>query len=268
MREALIVIWLGLMGLAFGSFVNAFIWRLHNHRNWMTERSECPHCHHVLAPMDLIPIVSWITLKGKCRYCHKKFDDTPTSELIVPVLFLASYFFWPISLTGAGLFLFILWLFFVVCFVALALYDQRWFILPNKIVFPVVAASALQVILLPLMFHYSWHTVLEASLGALTLSGLFYLLFIISDGSWIGGGDVKLAIALGLLAGSPLRALLILFVASVIGSLVAIPLLVRKGLKSKMKLPFGPLLIAGMIVVQLFGTSIINWYMTLTGLGQ
>ena len=42
-------------------------------------------------------------------------------------------------------------------------------------------------------------------------------------GEWIGGGDVKLGLILGLLAGTPLKAMLMLFIASLIGTLAAVP---------------------------------------------
>jgi prepilin signal peptidase PulO-like enzyme (type II secretory pathway) len=95
------------------------------------------------------------------------------------------------------------------------------------------------------------------------LSGLFYLLFQLSKGTWIGGGDVKLAIALGLIAGDPLRAMLILFMASLVGTLAALPTLIKNKNKRGIKLPFGPLLIAGTIIVQLFGADMIAWYTSL-----
>lgn len=257
------LILLGSLGAIFGSFVNALVWRIHNKRNWVTERSECPHCHHQLAGKDLIPIVSYLLLKGKCRYCKRKIDDNPLTEAVLPVLFIASYALWPVTLQGVGLFQFIFWLVFLVGFVALAVYDLRWYLLPNKIVFPLIGLAAIQAIALPIFYHYSWSTVIDAGLGALILSGLFYVLFQISDGAWIGGGDVKLAIVLGILAGEPIRAVLVLFFASIIGTILAIPVIAKKGLGKKIKLPFGPLLITGVIIVQLFGSAIIDWYMGL-----
>lgn len=265
MNNALILVGLGGLGLIFGSFVNALVWRLHEKRDWVSERSECLHCHHVLAPKDLIPVISYVMLKGKCRYCHHSIDDTPLTELTTPALFILSYLCWPTSLQGVGLFQFILWLVFLVGFVALAAYDLRWYLLPNKMVFPLIALAAVQILVRPIFYHYSWHTSLDAALGALTLSGLFYVLFQISDGTWIGGGDVKLAIALGLLAGDPLRSMLLLFFASIVGTLGALPMLIKNGRQAKLRLPFGPLLIAGTIVVVLFGSSIISWYSHLAG---
>lgn len=265
MNTVVVLILLGSLGAIFGSFVNALIWRLHTNRNWVSERSECPHCHHKLASKDLIPIVSWLILKGKCRYCKQRIDDNPLVEAALPILFMASYLLWPTELVGVGLFQFAIWLIFLVGFMALAVYDLRWLLLPNKIVFPLIALATAYVLALPIFYHYSWDTTLDAGIAALLLFGIFYILFQASRGEWLGGGDVKLVIVLGLLAGDPLRALLVLFFASIIGTLLALPTMIKEGLGKKLKLPFGPLLIAGMVIVQLFGTSVIDWYLGLIG---
>lgn len=259
----MIIVLLAIFGLLFGSFINALVWRLHEKRDWVTERSECPHCHHTLAPKDLIPVVSWLMLKGKCRYCGKKIEDSPFVELALPVLFVASYIFWPSATTGSGALLFGFWLLFLVFFLALAVYDLRWYLLPNKMVFPLIGLAVVQVLVLPIFFSYSWSTVTDAAFGAIVLSGLFYILFQLSQGAWIGGGDVKLAIALGLIAGDPIRSMLILFMASLAGTIVAIPAIIQGKAKRGLKLPFGPLLIVGMIIVQLFGADMIRWYTSL-----
>jgi leader peptidase (prepilin peptidase)/N-methyltransferase len=103
--------------------------------------------------------------------------------------------------------------------------------------------------------------------GAAVLSGLFYALFTLSKGKWIGFGDVKLAVALGLLAGGVLEATLLLFAASVLGMLVSLPLLLSGKANRKSLVPFGPFLLAGMVVTQLFGSDIIVWYTDLLLLG-
>jgi leader peptidase (prepilin peptidase)/N-methyltransferase len=260
MNTVLVLIGLVGLGMIFGSFVNALVWRLYKKRDWVSERSECTHCHHALAPKDLIPVVSWLMLKGKCRYCHKKIEDTSLPELLTPALFIASFVWWPTAIEGVGLFQFITWLVIVILFVALIVYDLRWMELPNKIVFPVIALAALYVLIPAVFYHYPWDGVLDAGLGSLLISGIFYLLFQLSQGTWIGGGDVKLAIALGLLAGDPLRACLLLFFASLIGTVVALPKIIKEGMRPKIEIPFGPLLIAGTILVYLFGTPIVNWY--------
>ena len=249
-----------LLGLCFGSFINALVWRLHEKRDWVSERSECPHCHHVLAAEDLIPVLSWVYLRGKCRYCKKPIPDSPLVELSLPILLVISYVFWPAHLSGVGLFSFVLWTIFLVGFVALAVYDLKWMLLPDVIVFPLVILAVIQVLGTAVFFGGGWES-LAASLGGVAIiSGLFYLIYRVSHGSWIGFGDVKLGVVLGLLAGGPLPAVLVLLVASLMGTAFSLPLVLAGKAGRKSQLPFGPMLIAGLIVVVLAGKAIIGWY--------
>lgn len=259
----MITILLIVAGLVLGSFVQALVWRLHAGKDWVRGRSECPRCHHQLAAADLVPVLSWLWLRGKCRYCRKPIADNPLVELAVPALFVLSYAFWPVELSGEGLFTFVLWLLFLVGFVALTVYDLKWFLLPDKIVFPLMGLAAAQVLAVAVVFGPFLATVLGAAAGAAVLSGLFYTLHRMSGGRWIGFGDVKLAVVLGLLAGGLLEAILLLFVASVLGMLVSLPLLVAGKATRKSHVPFGPFLLAGMVVVQLFGADILDWYTSL-----
>lgn len=258
----MIVLLLVCLGLCFGSFVNALVFRLRKGKDWVRERSECLQCHHTLAPKDLIPVVSWLLLEGKCRYCKAPIPDSPFTELIVPLLFVVSYLGWPLPLTGPGLFQFVVWLVFLVGFVALGVYDLRWFLLPDKIVFPLFWLAVVQAATLE-VWTGDWVALASAFGTALMLSGLFFGLFIVSKGKWIGFGDVKLAVVLGLVVGEPLKGLLLLFVASVSGALVALPLALTGRAGRKTKLPFGPLLILGTIVAVLWGTRVLDWYLSL-----
>lgn len=255
----MIPLMLVIIGLILGSFVNAFVWRLHKGRDWVKERSECTHCHHTLHSLDLIPVLSWLYLRGKCRYCKKPIEDSPLTEIVVPFLFLLSYLCWPTALQSTGLIAFIFWLVFIVGFTALALYDLRWFLLPNKIVFPLIGLAVLQVIVI-CSYTKDMSILLDSIGGAVVVAGIFYILFQLSKGTWIGGGDVKLGIVLGLLAGGVIEGFLLLFVASIAGLLASLPLFIQGKANRKTQLPFGPLLIVGTIVVVLFGHGIIHWY--------
>lgn len=222
-------------------------------------RSMCSTCHHPLAAKDLVPVLSWLWLKGKCRYCGVKIQDNPAPELGTAALFVISYLCWPLPLHGLGLFRFIVWLGFLVTFVALTAYDVRWFTLPNRIVFPLIGLAVLEVLIIAVTNH-DWRFALSAGGGALVLFGLFYILFQVSAGAWIGGGDVKLAIALGLLAGSVVQSILLLFASSVIGTLFSIPQLLKGKNGLRAKVPYGPFLLAATVLVVLWGQHIIDWY--------
>lgn len=276
----MIIVALGLLGLIFGSFVNAFVWRLHEQEELAGKstkvaqkrrqalsitkgRSMCPDCHHELAAKDLVPVLSWLWLRGKCRYCHKPISwQYPLVELLTAGLFVLSYVSWPLGLRGVGLFQFVVWLLFAVSFVALAVYDLRWFMLPDRVVLPLVVVAAVEVVVVALWRH-SLGALWQPIVAAAIIFGLFWGLFQVSKGAWIGGGDVKLALVLGLLAASPFRAFLVIFFASLLGTLVSIPLLAKGKEGLKVHVPFGPYLLGASFIVQLYGAHIVIWYQKL-----
>lgn len=261
---AVIFIYIALTGLALGSFVNALVWRLHKQSvaskknqsrkdlSIVNGRSMCTHCKHVLAPKDLIPVVSWLLLRGKCRYCGKRIEDTPLAELLTPTLCVVSYMFWPYEFTWTGWALFAVWVLIITCFVALALYDARWFILPDRIV---AVALVLAVLFFALRVHSSNEPVVlfVGLLGAAALlPGFFALVYGLSKGTWIGFGDVKLAVVLALLSPSLFGAVVVLFAASCSGIIVSLQPLLSKDMTLSSKIPFGPFLLLGSYVAVLW----------------
>lgn len=225
-------------------------------------RSMCPHCRHTLSAWDLVPVASWLALRGKCRYCRKPIGwQYPAVEVATGLLFAASYLAWPHTLDTLGMVSFCLWLAALVLLVALTVYDFRWRELPDVMVWPLTVVGAASVLLgAPWWSDLSllWQPVL----GAAVIFGLFYGLYQVSAGRWIGGGDVKIALGLGLLSGGAVQALLIIFFASVIGTLTSLPLLIRSR-TAKIQIPFGPALIAATIIVVLYGQKLIDWYLGL-----
>lgn len=279
----MIILILAVFGLILGSFVNALVWRFHKQAELIEKghkkgqptaeqlsmvkgRSMCSHCHHELAVKDLIPLFSWLWLRGRCRYCKVKIEDSPLIELTLPVLFVVSYLAWPHSFSGVGLYLFCFWLVFLVGFMALAAYDLRWYLLPDRIVFPLVGLALVQIIGQVAFFGGGWAVITGAIWGVLIASGIFYVLNLVSKGEWIGGGDVKLGIVLGLLVGGPLNAMLVLFIASLLGTLVALPLMITGKAGRTSRLPFGPYLLAATFIVVLWGSWLIDTYNGFLGL--
>lgn len=265
----MIFVILALLGLCLGSFTNALVWRIHEQSkaknpskklSILHGRSMCPNCKHVLSVGDLLPAVSWLALRGKCRYCHKPISwQYPLVELSMAGLFLASYLWWPYGFNTVGWVRFGIWLIFLIGLMALLVYDLRWMLLPNRIIYPLLVLAGVQVLVL-LIAGQGVSPLVRAFWGVLCLSGTFYVLFQVSAGKWIGGGDVKLGAVIGLLVGGPLAAFVVLFSASLLGSLLAIPgvILHKKTLTSR--IPFGPFLIAGTFIAYIFGAAIISWY--------
>jgi prepilin signal peptidase PulO-like enzyme (type II secretory pathway) len=277
----LVYVLLVAFGLIFGSFIDALTWRIREQAlllekkkhakiprelSMLHGRSMCQSCKHVLGPLDLVPLFSWLFLRGKCRYCGAKISwQSPVIEVVMAFLFVGSYALWPVTLQGMGLMEFCFWLIFLVGFVALAVYDLRWYILPDRIVYPLIGLAVVRVLLTYFIYHTGWQSLVGSVWGILIASGIFYVLYQVSNGGWIGGGDVKLGVVLGILLGGPMLSLLLLFVASVIGTLVSLPLLGFGKAKRSTLIPFGPFLIAATIIIELCGHQFLNWFTHFSG---
>ena len=285
-----------ILGLCFGSFVNALVWRLHQQetfreeidvlmikknspattvkitklkqqisdRSISTGRSMCTDCEHTLAWYDLLPLISWLSVGGKCRYCRKPISrQYPIVELLTAALFIASYSFWPKGFTTVGTFDFSIWIVALTVFMALAVYDFRWMILPNRLVYPLIGIAAFQRLAESFVFHAGVQALVNSLIASLIGGGIFYILYQISNGNWIGGGDVKLGYALGFFVGTPLQAILLLMLASAVGILAALPTVLTGRFKRNLQIPFGPCLLIACVILVLFGKSVVNWYTNL-----
>lgn len=254
-----------ILGLCFGSFVNALVWRLRKKRNFVSERSECTYCHHVLAWYDLVPVVSWLSLRGRCRYCHKQIEDSPLTEIGLAVAFGVSYAFWPFAATTTGYVLLGLWLLMLVLLAALFVYDLRWQLLPDKLTFPLIGLGVIWAVI-----YYGWYDqvsletlLVELSGGLVSVAGIYGLLFMASKGAWVGLGDVKLGIFMGLVLGWQ-RGFLSLILANVLAIIIILPGLLSGKISRRSRIPFGPFLILATFISLLFGSEIISWYIQFT----
>jgi len=256
----LLPIFIGLVGLAMGSFVDALVWRLKNKKDFVKDRSECEKCHHKLGAKDLVPVISWLSLGGKCRYCKHSISITsPIIEISMSLLFVLSYFFWPLGFSEwQAVASFVIWLIYMVLLIALFVYDLKWMFLPDKLIFPLIGLSlvdaGLRVSLMPTT-NYIFYVVS----GILAIAGFYSALFFLSKGKWGGFGDVKLGIFIGAVLGWQ-KSLMVLIISNVVGFLYVVPGLLLGKLNRKSRVPFGPFLIIGFIIAGLFGDIILNWY--------
>lgn len=258
----MIILVLAILGLTLGSFVNAFVWRFHEQKNWVSERSECVNCHHALSVKDLIPIFSWLLLQSKCRYCHKKISiQYPLVEFMTALAFIFSYILWPVLIINIQIAIFALWLIILTGLIALLIYDLRWMLLPTQIVYSLTALATIMSILTIISSNSILATTISYVASCAIGGGLFYILFQVSQGKWIGGGDVRLGFLLGLIAATAGKSFLLIFLAAALGSLASIPLFLMGKVKANRVIPFGPFLITASFIVQFAGSDIIRWYM-------
>lgn len=230
------------------------------------DRSQCLQCHHPLAWYDLIPLYSWVSLRGKCRYCHRGIGYfEPLMELGMAVFFVVSFLVWPYGALDQGIDIvrFGIWLVAGVLLAILCAYDAKWFLLPNRVMYPLIGLGFVMVTVAAIQSGTVVTTLASAAGACAILSGLYLLLYIVSRGAWVGFGDVKLGLALALLLVDWKLAVLALFAANVVGTFIVLPGMMTRRLSRKAHIPFGPMLIAGWIIAGLFGTAIIDWYLHL-----
>lgn len=262
LMQWIILIYVTFLGLAFGSFALAMTDRMKSGRDWVKGRSECEDCKHKLSAVDLVPVVSWLSTGGKCRYCRVRLSVYyPLVELLGGVLFALSYLRFKSELSGAPTVMLGLWLLGVVIMLSLIVFDLRWFLLPSKLVYPLIATALLHWAIGFSIGGVSAESyLLSGVLSILVGSGIFWGLWVVSRGKWIGDGDYRLGVAIGLFLNSPVLAWLSLFVASIFGLIAAAPVYLKHKNKMKAKIPFGPFLILGLVVAYLYGQVMVDWY--------
>ena len=144
--------------------------------------------------------------------------------------------------------------------VILAAYDLRWKLLPDKVVIPLIGLAAIDLLLNRVVLQsQELGAITDAAVGVVTISGFFALLFVISKGRWIGFGDVKLGIFMGLVLGA-VKSFIALLGSYYIAMAVILPLLLTRRVGRNSHIPFGPFLLAAFFLSFLFGDGIIDWW--------
>ncbi|MDQ6617844.1 MAG: prepilin peptidase [Actinomycetota bacterium] len=245
-----------LIGLAVGSFLNVVIYRVPRKESVVRPRSACPSCGTKIADRDNIPLVSWILLRGKCRSCaHPISPRYPLVELLTAVLF-----------AGAALRFGYDWalpafLVFLAGLLALAFTDLEHFLLPVRIVYPLLGLLAALLVVAAAATGDWRRLVVAVACGAVAFAIFFALNFL--NSAWMGFGDVRLALVIGLGLGwlGARVALLGFFLAFLLGSVIGVALIVTKKIQLKGPIPFGVFLAAAAFVAIFFSQPLINLYL-------
>lgn len=235
-----------IFGIVVGSFVNVLIYRIPKNENIVVVNSHCMSCGHKLGWYDLVPLFSWIFLRGKCRYCKAKISiQYPLVEMINGFGYVLIFLICGFNLSS---------ILYAICFsmlVAISVIDWRTYEIPVGLNITILALGIIQCIL----DYRNWHLYL---IGMVSVSGFLLILFLITGGRGIGGGDIKLMFASGLLIGWQ-KNILALVLGCIIGSIIHL-ILMKVSKKGRM-LAFGPYLSAGILLAILFGEQIIDWYL-------
>lgn len=257
------------IGACIGSFLCCQARRLHirnqskeKHKS-LNKRSICLHCKKQLKWYDNIPIISWLALRGKCRHCHKKIGLAEfLSEITtgVALLLLCN----TINLANATI---LDWAIFAVAivltftFIFLAIYDGLYGELPSlclvlSIIFAIILLS-LKIYSSLLISPFTPALIIDPLLSIAILGGLYFALYLISKGKWVGDGDWLLGTAIAIALGTPWLALIVLFLSNFLACLIMYPIMKSpsdKRSRPHHKIHFGPFLVIAFIITYSFAS--------------
>lgn len=244
-------------GLIFGSFLNSIIWRLwDNIAIFSRSRSVCVHCRHQLSWKENIPLVSWFVLRGKCAHCNKNISlHYPLVELGVAICFtLVAYHY--LTMSNFSEWTLLRDLVFTAFLVVIFVQDLRYQIILSNVVW---IGAVFGLIINVSFLGYDFNSLI---LGALIGGGFFLAQYLLSGGRWIGGGDVRMGVMMGLWLGWQ-NTVVAIFLAYIIGAIFAVFLLITKRANGKTAIPFGTFLAVTTMISLYWGNNLVQWYVGL-----
>lgn len=241
------------IGFVVGSFINMIAWRIPNGIT-LKGRSLCIQCLHTLAWKDLIPVVSFLLLRFKCRYCARPISPRyPLVEMATAVALVCAWFVRPALFAAPLDALFAVLI--VGILATLFVIDHEYQIIPDVITLPAI-------ILLTILQIARGIPMSSLALAALFAGGFFAAQYAFSKGRWIGDGDIRLGVLMGIILGWP-HIVVALIIAYSLGACVGLILIGLGKAKLSSKTPFGTYLSAATFIALLYGSQIIDWYLRL-----
>jgi len=260
---ALIALFVVLLGLAFGSFLNVCISRLPQHKSVVTPRSRCPQCGTAIRASDNIPLLSWAVLRGRCRGCRRSIAwRYPAVEFGTAALFLLAYLRFGLTLMGIAMMVLTFLL------LGLAAMDAETMRLPDAFTLPgillgIVFAGLLPAPTFPDHLAHAGLAALCAVLAGLVILTIRWVYFLWRGVEGMGMGDAKLLAMIAAWLGPGLT-LVTLFLgalsASVVG-LLWIAIARRQESPMTARIPFGSFLCGAALYAIYQGPASLGWYM-------
>lgn len=218
-----------------------------------TPRSRCPSCGHAIAWHENIPVLSWLRLRGRCSACGSAIGwRYPVVELATGGLFFAAG-----TMAGPGPQALVLCA-AIALLMAAALIDLDTTLLPDDLTLPLVALG-----LVAAWQHWTPVSLSDAALGLLFGYGALWavaaLYRLVRGVQGMAEGDFKLLAGLGALLGWQLLPSIILL-ASAVGAVVGVALMVFKGHGREQPIPFGPYLAGGGAAAIFFGPQLAGFW--------
>ncbi|MEK7193139.1 MAG: prepilin peptidase [Patescibacteria group bacterium] len=235
----LIGVFVFLLGLIVGSFLNVVIYRYNTGLSMARGRSMCLSCGKTLRIFELVPVLSFLMQKGKCSICLIKLSwQYPAVELTTGILFTIAF------LLAVSIQAMIFWWIVFSLFVVISVYDLRHMIIPDGPAYALIALGFVRALV---------DSRPEDFISAFTIAGFFAILWLVSGGRWMGFGDAKLSLGIGLLLPFSINITAIAY-GFWAGAIISIGLMIAKkaNLKFSSEIPFAPFLVLGAVLAFLF----------------
>lgn len=264
-----IISFLFLFGLIIGSFLYVVIERTIHGESPAEGRSKCPHCDHMIAWYDNIPLLSYVMLRGRCRHCHKEISwHYPAIELLTGTLFVWWYLmgsaFFRLSQEPARYIQPMFWLLIGIFLLIIVVTDWLYQIIPDYANISIGLLSIAYRWYLSATGNMRYIDFWYALAAGLVVSAFFFAIWYATKGKGLGFGDVKYVLVMGWLLGWE-RTIVATFLAFAIGALVGLGLIYLRGRTAKSQVAFGPFLVLGTVISLLWGMPIWHWYLGFLG---
>src|SRR6202789_2361643 len=282
-----------LLGLMIGSFLNVVIYRLPIilERDWRsqatdllhpssdaspasaplerftlsTPRSACPKCKAPITALQNVPVVSWLVLRGRCASCKAKISARyPVVELATGVL--SAWVAWHFGFgASAACALLVTWV-----LIALTGIDIDHQLLPDNITLPLMWAGLLAAVVVGPVAGAALpvspkDALIGAAAGYISLWLVFHAFKLVTGKEGMGYGDFKLFAALGAWLGWKVLPMVIVLSAAT-GAVLGIVMIALQGRDRRAPMPFGPYLAAAGWLAMMYGDSLLNGYLRISGL--
>jgi leader peptidase (prepilin peptidase)/N-methyltransferase len=253
-----------LFGLIAGSFFNVLIYRLPRRESILFPASHCPACNRPIRPWENVPLASYALLGGKCAGCRQPISPLyPIIELLTAG---AALLLWHTLATSRSSAVAPDVRLFIQCFtlllmIPITVIDLRHYLIPDALTLPLIAAG------LAASFLPGGLTPAASVIGGCAGGGTLFLIGWIGKlafrkGDAMGGGDIKLLAAAGVIWGAKI-ALLTIFLGSLLGALAGGAAMLSGRLGRSHRIPFAPFLAVGLWTAVLFGDAMVRGYLRL-----
>lgn len=249
-----------ILGLIVGSFLNVVIYRYNTGLSVIGGRSRCLACARDLRWFELIPVFSFLFQRGRCTQCGSKISwQYPAVELVTGLLFVLT--FQQFILRSASVYWLVGHLIIFSLLTVITVYDLRHKIIPDGLVYTFILLS-----LLLAFSDFSLILVINHLLAGFILFVFFFLLWWLSRGRWMGFGDAKLALGVGFLLGLMGGVSAIVF-AFWLGAVVGLLLIILARLSAtrgsftiKSEIPFAPFIIIGLCLNFFLQLNVVTFF--------